>query len=372
MNKQKTVTVLRQAWHITYRVVFMMAALFCIFTLSFFITTWLSAWLHWHLAAYPSQLVSFGISFVLFILCGLTMRLIFEPRQHVVWQSMVDALSHMAKGNFDIHLDVNMIREPGGDQHPFRLLVHSINDMAQELAQLEQMRQEFISNVSHEIQSPLTSIQGFTSALRTGDLSPEQHNRYLEIIEAESKRLSRLSDNLLKLTSLESGYHPFHPETFRLDRQLRNTVLACEPAWLGKDIQIDLSVPPIELIADRDLLSQVWVNILSNAIKFTPEGGTITISAEVSEADQVAVRVADTGIGIAADDLDRIFERFYKANKARSSGRMSGAGLGLSIVKKIIELHGGTIAVASRLGLGSTFTVTLPRTPDGHGAATQP
>jgi DNA-binding response OmpR family regulator/anti-sigma regulatory factor (Ser/Thr protein kinase) len=176
-------------------------------------------------------------------------------------------------------------------------------------------------------------------------------------IEAESKRLSRLSDNLLKLTSLESGYHPYHAEPYRLDRQIRDIVLACEPTWSDKHIQVQVEAPSVEICADKDLLSQVWVNILSNAIKFTPEQGFIDISVHVS-AEGVVVSITDTGMGMTEEEQERVFERFYKANTSRVT---SGAGLGLSIVKKIVDLHHGTVQVVSAVNGGSTFTVSLPR-----------
>jgi two-component system, OmpR family, phosphate regulon sensor histidine kinase PhoR len=356
----------RSGWRVTYRVVLGIAGVGAAFTLSYLIQTWLASRFGWPIGwrvrsywgQYLSHITTVALGLVLLIVAGTIAGRIVAPRQHALWQSVTDAFRRMAQGNFDVHLDVDMIREPGGEQHPFRVLVHSINDMAQELGQLERMRQEFISNVSHEIQSPLTSITGFASALKHDDVPEEQRQRYLDIIESESLRLSRLSDNLLKLTSLESGYHPFRPETYRLDRQLRDCVLALEPVWAGKLIQLDIAVPIISFYADKDLINQVWVNILTNAIKFTPHQGCISISAEVS-IEQVVVRIADSGIGLSETDGDRIFERFYKADKARTRG-VSGAGLGLSIVKKILELHEGTIEVDSAPGVGSTFTVSLP------------
>jgi two-component system phosphate regulon sensor histidine kinase PhoR len=136
------------------------------------------------------------------------------------------------------------------------------------------------SNVSHEIQSPLTSISGFSRALQNEGLSTEERNHYLVIIETESKRLSKLSDNLLKLTSLESKQHPFDPKAYRLDKQLRKVVLACEPQWVEKGIEMDIDLGEVEIVADEDMMNQVWVNLIHNGIKFTPIGGTIRIELQ--------------------------------------------------------------------------------------------
>jgi signal transduction histidine kinase len=223
---------------------------------------------------------------------------------------------------------------------------------------MEKMRQEFISNVSHEIQSPLTSISGFARALRDTRLSEEERAHYLDIIETESIRLSKMSDNLLKLTSLESEHHPFEPKRYRLDKQLRAVVLACEPLWLDKSIDMDVSLEEGEIDADPDLMNQVWGNLIHNSIKFTPRGGTIGVELQFRDGE-AAVRISDTGIGIGEEDLPRIFERFYKADKSRNRAG-GGSGLGLSIVKKIVDLHHGSIDVQSRPGEGTVFTVRLP------------
>ncbi|WP_025699328.1 sensor histidine kinase, partial [Paenibacillus durus] len=216
----------------------------------------------------------------------------------------------------------------------------------------------FISNVSHEIQSPLTSIRGFARALRREDLSRETREHYLDIIEAESARLSGLSDSLLKLSVLESGSFPLEAKPYRLDKQLRNILLACEPQWMGKGIEVEAELAEVTVTGAEDLLSQVWNNLLHNSIKFTPPGGKVMITARLIGTEAEVV-VSDTGAGISKEDLPRIFERFYKADKARSAGA-GGSGLGLSLVKKIVDLHLGEVRAESRLGEGTEIIVTLP------------
>ncbi|MCS7459564.1 ATP-binding protein [Paenibacillus doosanensis] len=304
---------------------------------------------------YGKQLVTVVVHLLIFfllLLCTTPMR----KKQMHMFRRMIALIRRIGKGDFSVTFDITK------DRHgPWGELAESLNHMTLELNQMEQMRQEFISNVSHEIQSPLTSIGGFARALHNDNLSAEERRHYLDIIETESRRLSKLSDNLLKLTSLESRHHPFDPKPFRLDKQLRRLVLACEPQWLDKGIEMDVSLDEITIVADEDMMSQVWVNLLGNSIKFTPAGGTIGVQAG-QEGPNAVIRISDTGIGISEEEQEHVFERFYKADKSRSRAA-GGSGLGLSIVKNIVERHHGSIRVQSRLGEGTCFIVTLPLKP---------
>ncbi len=187
----------------------------------------------------------------------------------------------------------------------------------------------------------------------------EDRHHYLAIIEAESIRLSRLTDNLLRLAALEAEQVKFEPKPYRLDKQIRDLILACEPQWLTKALELDIGLDVVEITADEDLLSQVWINLLHNSIKFTPAQGKICVGLQ-RQGDRIAFSIADTGPGISDEDQLRIFERFYKADKSRTRSTSSGSGLGLSIVHKIVEMHHGTVSVASQLGAGTTFTILLP------------
>jgi signal transduction histidine kinase len=271
------------------------------------------------------------------------------------YRPIIEALEKIAKGDFRVNIE-NKYDRP--ESHMLGELVDSVNKMAVELNQIETMRQEFISNVSHEIQTPLTSIRGFAQALNSDALSEEDREHYLTIIEAESMRLSKLSDNLLKLASLEAEQVKFEAKPYRLDRQVRNLILACEPQWLEKTLDMEVCLEEVTITADEDLLSQVWLNLLHNSIKFTPPGGRITIRLNRCE-DLIKYQISDTGTGISQEDLAHIFERFYKADKSRT-GLTGGSGLGLAITRKIVELHRGTIAVESQPGAGTTFSVSLP------------
>jgi signal transduction histidine kinase len=236
------------------------------------------------------------------------------------------------------------------------------------------MRQDFVSNVSHEIQSPLTSITGFANLLKDANLPEEKRLHYLEIIETESKRLSSLSENLLKLSTLEMDGAELTKQPYRLDKQIEEAVLMLEPQWSGKGLTVEAELSEVTYEGDENLMSQIWINLLGNAIKFTSthsgtdaegspgagasESGRIGISLSQTDGGIVA-KVSDSGIGISPEDQLRIFERFYKVDKARDRS-LGGNGLGLSIVKRIVDLHEGQITVQSESAKGTEFTITLP------------
>ncbi|MNI39940.1 Alkaline phosphatase synthesis sensor protein PhoR [compost metagenome] len=230
--------------------------------------------------------------------------------------------------------------------------------MMQDLQQLEQMRRDFVSNVSHEVQSPLTSISGYAKALKQVNLAEQERSRYLDIIIAEAERMSKMSDGLLKLSLLESQSLQLRLSTFSLDEQIRRVIVAVQPQWSDRNIRFELDLEPVRLMADQDQLNQVWTNLIGNSIKFSRDGGVINVSIR-QEIKHVTVRISDTGIGISLEDQKRIFERFFKADRSHSR-KYSGSGMGLAIVKQIISLHQGEIRVESEPGRGTTVIVILP------------
>lgn len=308
-----------------------------------------------HLSAFVIGVLTTSIIIVLLFLTIGFLSMNGGPRRRESFSLVIDAMKQISKGNYNIKLEHELKH---GKNHPFGQFVEGINDMAIELNEMEKMRQEFISNVSHEIQSPLASISGFAKVLKRGELTEAEREHYLNIIETESLRLARLSDNLLKLTSIESDHHPFEVKAYRLDQQIRKIILSCEPQWVEKSLVLDVSLDEVEIFADEELLSQVWVNFIHNSIKFTPNGGKLIIGLQ-QHAEQVEVTIADTGIGICEDELDQIFERFYKTDKSRNR-TASGSGLGLSIAKEIIGIHKGSVSVQSKVAEGTVFTITLP------------
>ncbi len=312
------------------------------------------------------QVVTSLLGIILLVIPSLVISFIVRPREEAVFRSVLAAIGRIAQGDFRTRLDTGLSNRI----HPFTQLVLSINDMAEDLQRMEVLRQEFISNVSHEIQSPLTSIGGFARALHDEHLSPEQRLAYLEIIETESERLSKLSDNLLRLTALEAERPPLQPRNYRLDVQLRRVILAAEPQWQAKDIDMGVEADHLTVLADEALMEHVFANLVHNAVKFTPDGGSIRVRAE-REGDALVIEVKDSGIGISPDDQERIFERFFKADRSRERS-LGGSGLGLALAKKIVELHGGRIGVTSQPGHGATFRVALPETASGGAANADP
>ncbi|MFL0489771.1 two-component sensor histidine kinase [Bacillus sp. AFS054943] len=297
-----------------------------------------------------SDMVGFVFIVLIWVLIGVLMR---PKREAMIW-TIIEPIQKIAKGDFSVK-----IRNEEKYDGEIGVLVKSINDMTDELNAMEKMRQEFVSNVSHEIQSPLTSIKGFARALQDNNLSEEKRKHYLTIIETETTRLSKLSQNLLKLTLLESEEYTPERVTYRLDQQLKQIVLNSEPLWVEKEIELELNLEKVHITDDQESMSQVWINLIHNSIKFTPSGGTITIQLQEHEKF-VEIRIHDTGIGISEEQKQHIFERFYKADSSRNR-TYGGSGLGLAIVKKVLDLHQGEIKVESEEGNGTEFIVRIPK-----------
>ena len=190
-------------------------------------------------------------------------------------------------------------------------------------------------------------------------MNEETRNRYSKIIEQESERLSRLGRNLLHLSHLQHDQHKLNLATYRLDEQLRSVVIGLEPQWSAKDIQFNIQLEPITVQADEDQLKQVWTNLINNSIKFTPVQGNIVIEATVNN-NQITVSITDNGVGIPKEERKDIFKPFHKVDKSRDSS-IKGNGLGLSIVKQIIDLHHGHIEVSESPRGGAKFIVTIPQ-----------
>jgi len=326
---------------------------------------WLTALLYNNIQSTPPELIRQLITALLgMFIFGCAMFFIskikfVKDRHERFLNPIIHSMKMMAEGNFSIDLSHYRDQFKGHD-HPYTKIIDSVNHMAGRLGEMEEMRQEFISNVSHEIQSPLTSISGFAHALKNEQLTQGERTHYLEIIETESARLSKLSDNLLKLTALESDTAPCDMKTYRLDHQLRHVILASEPQWLEKRLNMDISLEPLSVTADGELMEQVWINLLHNSIKFTPDEGIIQVRAYETAGEKVVVKITDSGIGMDGEALLHIFERFYKADPSRNRGS-AGNGLGMPIVKKIVDLHKAQIQVESGLGKGTEITVTFNR-----------
>lgn len=265
----------------------------------------------------------------------------------------IEQLSKATKKLSEVQFDVVL---PTKRKDEIGQLALNFSKMMKEWQQLEGMRQEFVANVSHEIQSPLTTIQGMTNALADETLTVIERDQYIEQIQLESKRLSSLSRQLLMLVSLENS----GPEnaSVSLMQQWKEVIQSTAFNWREKELFIETDLPSLTVFGDAQLLYQVWLNLFTNAIKFSHHGGTIYIDARQRES-WVEVKIKDNGEGISETAQSFIFERFYKEDKARTSEKASN-GLGLSIVDKIVKLHGGSIDLTSKKGEGTTFLVRLP------------
>lgn len=264
---------------------------------------------------------------------------------------LTQATKLLASGQF--HVDLSVARKDELGQ-----LTASFLSMAKKLEQMEDVRREFISNISHDIQSPLSNIKGYTNLLENKTLSDNDRNKYVSIVNGEIKRLSILTKQLLLLASLDRDENILKKKNFNLGSQIRELVSYYQ--WLinEKEIMLSYSIPDIEICGDSSLLNNVWDNLLSNAIKYNKTNGSIDIS--VTEKDKViTVIFEDTGIGMKQKELKRIFDRFYRADMARTRS-VEGTGLGLSIVDNIVKIHGGHVMVNSKEGEGSAFIIRIP------------
>lgn len=260
------------------------------------------------------------------------------------------ALHQISRGNYEIELT---------DKPPvleLREIIQSFNSMTRELAGTEIMRNDFVENVSHEFKTPLTAIEGYATLLQQKNLPEEKRVEYTQKILQSTRRLNKLTGNILLLSRLEHQELEIPKETYSLDEQLREVILSLEADWTGKQIELDIQLEDCTCTANPALLSQVWQNILANAIKFSPVGGVIRIQL-VNSDRQIMVSISDNGPGIPKEIQQRIFEKFYQADKTRST---QGNGLGLPLAKRIVNLHNGQIEVLSNPGSGMTFTIIMP------------
>jgi signal transduction histidine kinase len=240
-------------------------------------------------------------------------------------------------------------------------LVRRIRAQNEQLRALDRLKDDFVASVSHELRTPLTSIRGYLELLTSGEAGQlnDEQERFLAVVDRNADRLLNVVGDLLFVSQVEAGVISLEQNPFELVGLLKESVDAARPAAEAKEVAVELSADHLaEVNADRARLAQVFDNLLSNAIKFTPAGGFVDVEI-VAEGDGVKVRVSDTGMGISAEDQERLFTRFFRT-AAASEQAIQGTGLGLAIVKAIVEGHGGTITVESEVGVGTTFWVELP------------
>lgn len=264
-------------------------------------------------------------------------------------REFITATDKLSKGDFSARLNIKRPPE-------FKVLSKNFNKMAEELGGIEVLRTDFINNFSHEFKTPIISIKGFAEILKDDELPKEEKNEYLDIIIEESKRLTSLATNVLNLSKIETQVILKDIQRFNMGEQIRQSILLLDSKFESKNILLDVNIQDCYINGNKEMLNQVWVNLLDNAIKFNNKNGMVSINMK-REENNILITIIDTGVGINKEAINKIFDKFYQEDTSHAT---NGNGLGLSIVKKIIELHGGTIQCDSIVSKGTKFTVTIP------------
>ena len=271
---------------------------------------------------------------------------------------ITDAAQRIMNGDFSVRVK----HMHGSGVEGFNQIGESINKMAEELSSVETLRTDFIANVSHEMKTPLSVMQNYGTLLQTPDLSEEKRVEYAKAITDASRRLADMMTNILKLNRLENQQIYPNPTTFDLGEQLCESLLQYESTWERKNIEIETDIAENVLVsADAELLSLVWNNLFSNAFKFTENGGKVSLTLTANEK-YATVKISDTGCGMSAEVGAHIFEKFYQGDTSHAT---QGNGLGLPLVKRVIDIMQGEISVESAVGIGTTFTVKIRRAENG-------
>lgn len=259
------------------------------------------------------------------------------------------AMDKVADGDFSVRL------EDKSTSKEILEIYSGFNLMAEELSATEILQTDFVSNVSHEFKTPINAIEGYATLLQSTENIDETENEYIEKILFNTKRLSSLVGSILLLSKLENQQIPTNRTTYRLDEQIRQSIVALEPAWEAKDIEIDAELDSIEYLGNEHMMRHVWDNLIGNAIKFTPNGGQVRIKL-TKKLRKLIFTVEDTGPGLTEEAQKRIFDKFYQVD---SSHKQEGNGLGLALVKRILSIEKGEISVENLPDSGCRFTVTL-------------
>jgi signal transduction histidine kinase len=294
-----------------------------------------------------------GILFGLIALCvllGTTLTAFLSKRALNPILKVIRATQKVAEGDYSVRVEIRGI-------HELEELAGSFNKMAHELSGIETLRRDFINNFSHEFKTPIVSIRGFAKLLKEGKLSDDEKQDYLEIIITESERLAELSTNILNLSKYEAIEIITEKAPFKLDEQIRRAIAITEPKWSAKNIEMNIGLDEVEFNGNENLTQQIWINLLDNAIKFSKNGGNIGITL-MDSRETIRFSIQDDGAGMTEEIRQRIFDKFFQGDKSHTK---AGNGLGLAMVKRIVELNGGTITIESEVNKGSTFTVTLPK-----------
>ncbi|MBQ8210303.1 MAG: HAMP domain-containing histidine kinase [Clostridia bacterium] len=267
-------------------------------------------------------------------------------------EDITKVTQQVSQGNFDVRVNTDNFKDEMLE------LGNTINKMIDQLNSIEILRSDFVSNVSHEFKAPLSAIQGYVTLMSKPDLSNEKRAEYFTLLSQSVAQMSGLVDNVLKLSKLESDSSTPKKTVFRLDEQLRRSVLMFEKQWMEKDLEPELELQECTCNGNEELLGQIWTNLIGNAIKFSHSGGRFGVKIDDTDEKFIAVTVFDEGEGMSEEVKEHIFEKFYQGD---TSHKAMGNGLGLALVAAICNLTGCTVSVESEVGKGSEFTVKIPR-----------
>lgn len=291
-----------------------------------------------------------GITIVNIILISVVLIRINTKKMLQPMKQINEATKKVTAGDYDIELETKREDEIGE-------LTQNFNKMTKGLQSIENLQKEFINNVSHEIKTPISSIQGFAKLLKDKNLSDKEREEYSNIIIEESERLTNLTGKMLKLAKLHNQDRIINKQEILIAEQLRKAISLLDPKWTEKGIKINVSFEENIFLGDEELIFQVWINLLENAIKFSKTNGKIDVKVSHQNND-IIVTIKDYGVGMQEDEIEKAFERFYQIDKSHSE---EGSGLGLAIVKRIIELSDGKIEIESKENKGTTVIVKLPK-----------
>lgn len=301
------------------------------------------------------------LTFANILVLSLTFTAVDEARRRLTFDRTVrritQAVQQMMRGDFSVRITPTR----GFQEEHFGEIIDCINRMAQELSGIETLRTDFVANVSHEIKTPLSIIANYGTMLQEPGLPQERRVEYARIITGASRRLSDLVTNILRLNKLENQQIFLKNQRYDLGEQLCECLLGFEDAWEKKQIEIETEIKPGVLVCgDPEMMTLVWNNLFSNAFKFTGQGGKVGLSLS-AEGEEAVVRVRDTGCGISREVGSRMFDKFYQGDTSHAA---QGNGLGLALVRRVVEITGSEISVESEVGKGTTFTVRMRREAD--------
>ena len=284
-----------------------------------------------------SVLLGIGLAYVISIL-------VFKPIN-----ILINGIEKLSAGDYSVRVNFK-------GYMAMKNLAEKFNNLAAELEKTEILRSDFVNNFSHEFKTPIMSISGLVEMLQNGNVPPEKQSEYISIIADETERLASMATNVLNLSKVENQVILTSTERYNLSEQIRSCLILLEKKWAQKELELCVEFDEVEIVACEDLMKQVWYNLLDNAVKFAREGGKLKVFIEKTDED-VRVTIADEGKVIAPENINKIYNKFYQEDGSHCNG---GSGIGLSIVKKITELHGGSIEVLSADG-ETAFTVILPQ-----------